>query len=47
MGNHMISSAIWEKSTQVNYLKANQIQCVVYENLTSPDLSQLARDKIV
>ena len=25
IGNHMISSAIWEKSTQVNYLKANQI----------------------
>ena len=48
----MISSAIWEKSTQVNYLKGNQIARAprvrsVYENFTSPDLSQFAGDKIV
>ena len=32
MGNHMILRAIWDKSAQVTFLKANQIagKCNVY-----------------
>ena len=40
IGNHMISSAIWDKSARVNFSKANQF--VVFEKFTSADLSQIA-----
>ena len=39
----MILSAIWDKSAQVNFSKANQI--VVFEKFTSADLSQISREK--
>ena len=43
----MISSAIWDESTQVNFSKVNQIAInfVVFEKFTSADLSQTAREK--
>ena len=31
IGNHMISSAIWDKSARVNFSKTNKIQFVVFE----------------
>ena len=46
----MISSAIWDKSAQVNFSKTNKIarvQFVVFENFTSADLSQIARENHV
>ena len=47
IGNHMISSAIWDKSARVNFSKTYQIvvQFVVFEKFTSADLSQIAREK--
>ena len=44
IGNHMISSAIWDKSARVNFSKANKF--VVFEKFTSADLSQIAREKL-
>ena len=50
----MISSAIWNKSAGVNFSKTNKIararkrvQFVVYEKVTSADLSQIARENHV
>ena len=53
LGNHMISSAIWDKSAKVNFSKANKIArtrraaaiCSL-EKFTSADLSQTARGKL-
>ena len=41
----MISSAIWDKSAQVNFSKTNgRVQFVVFEKFASADLSQIARE---
>ena len=52
IGNHMISSAIWNKSARVNFQRltklhepVGRVQFVVFEKFTSADLSQIARDK--
>ena len=50
-GNHIISSAIWDKSARVNFSLTNQnepvgrVQFVVFEKFTSTDISQIAREK--
>ena len=50
----MISSAIWDKSARANFSKTNKIararkrvQFVVFEKVTSADLSQIARENHV
>ena len=42
MGNHMILSAIWDKSAQVTFLKANQIagKCNLYSLKNYPKLQK-------
>ena len=54
IGNHMISSAIWDKSARANFSKTNKIararkrvQFAVFEKVTSADLSQIARENQV
>ena len=49
MGNHMTSSAIWDKSTRVHFQKLTRlqeplgrVQFIVFEKFTSADLSQMA-----
>ena len=49
----MISSAIWDKSEQVNFQRLTKLhepvgreQFVVFEKFTSSDLSQIAREKL-
>ena len=47
----MISSAIWDKSARVNlrltklHEPVGRVQFVVFEKITSADLSQIAREK--
>ena len=52
IGNHMISSAIWDKLARINFSKTNQIarpvgrvQFVVFEKFTRANVSQIAREK--
>ena len=49
IGNHMISSANWDKSARVYFSKTNKlhepvgrVQFVVFEKFTSANLSQIA-----
>ena len=48
MGNHMILSAIWDKSAR-NFFKGQpncgQVQFVFFEKIISADLSQTAQEK--
>ena len=39
IGNHMISSAILDKSARVNFQRLTKLQFVVFEKFTSADLS--------
>ena len=45
IGNHMISSAIWDESAQVLVKPVGRVQFVVFEKFTSADLSQIIRKK--
>ena len=52
IGNHMISSAIWNKQARVNFSKTNKlhepvgrVQFVVFEKFTSAYLFQIAQEK--